>query len=193
MITISGRRVFPKDHQLYVHPGEAPSLEDITIGLSRIPRFAGQTTIKYSVLQHTLVVSELVSKGAKIYALLHDAPEAIVADVPTPWKTESAKIYEEEIMRRICREHGIVWPAPPDLWDEVIRADSWALAAEAYALGYKAAEAFWPFSKWTSHEHEALHRTETWICLGEIMLKQYRNDIASARLTMRSDTRVQPQ
>lgn len=159
MITYSKRRVFPTEYNSFEFPPVAPSLDDIAVGLSRINRFAGQTKHLYSVLQHSFVVSELVSDAARVYALLHDAPECVVSDVPTTWKTDAAREYEFELMRRICLEHNLVWPAPEELWDEVKHIDGVVLAAEAHVLGHNEASVWWPRSKWCEYTYTAEYKT----------------------------------
>ncbi len=62
------------------------TIEVIARGLARQPRFAGQTTGFLSVAEHSLNVAALVRPGLVRAAMLHDAPEAILGDVPTPLK-----------------------------------------------------------------------------------------------------------
>lgn len=136
MITYTGRSVFPENDG-------APSLDDIAVGLGRTARFAGQTKHWYPVLAHTIVVSRLVRPKNRIHALLHDAPEAVVGDVPTPWKTDGARAHEEELLHRIYDELGIDLPRR-GAQNDVKRADRMALAAEAHVLGHAAAQRYWP-------------------------------------------------
>lgn len=188
MISWSGRSVWPHE------PDSAPSIDDIAVGLSRIVRFAGQTDVFYTVLMHTFVVSELVTRDARVYALLHDAPESMVSDVPTPWKTDAARAHEDELMRRICAEQGIAWPPPDDLWCEVMEADAWALEGEAHALGHRAAAEFWPRGEWGSYHFEAEYKTKAYMQAAPRLITQpeeaarlYRERFALAKAHMRSD------
>lgn len=135
MITQSGRDVWPEFG--------APSLDDIAIGLGRICRFAGQTKHWYSVLDHTFVVVDLVAPEYRIHALLHDAPEAVVSDVPSTWKSRAAERNEKLLLERIYREHDLAWPSFAAR-KAVKAADLLALAAEAHVLGHSAAEKYWP-------------------------------------------------
>lgn len=143
MITYTGESVWPKGSE-HGDTG-VPSLYSIGVGLGRMPRFAGQTKILYSVLQHSFVVADLVMPEHRIYALLHDAPEAIVGDVPTAWKTSAAKAHEEDLLKRISESLGIAWPWPRQAIIDVGYADRLALAAEAHVLGHAEAEKWWPF------------------------------------------------
>lgn len=128
MITHSGRSVFPDTTA-------GPSLDDIATGLGRTARFAGQTKRWYPVLAHTIVVARLVRPENRIHALLHDAPEAVVGDVPTTWKTDAAREYEGILLHRIYTELGIDMP-DSDATADVDRADHLALVAEAHVLGH---------------------------------------------------------
>ncbi len=137
MITRTGERVFTNNKI-------APSMESVAVALSRIPRFCGHTQKWYSVFSHTMVVSALmVGTPNMVHGLLHDAPEAVVSDVPTPWKTVAAKKREKMLLRRIYRDLGIELP---DEMEQIAVdvADRAALAAEAHVIGHPAAEEFWP-------------------------------------------------
>jgi hypothetical protein len=121
----------------YLRPKNIP-LEDIALGLSRQPRFVGQTTRPYSVAQHSLLVMELVPYH-KMYALIHDAAEALLCDIPTPAK-EAMRILskgdspydklEDRLYRAICRTVGI----KPKWRVSVKIADSMARPIEASLL-----------------------------------------------------------
>lgn len=158
MITQSGQGIYPKGSE-YHDPAAVPTIEDIACGLGRMVRFAGQTQDYYTVLCHTLTVGEITTPEARIYSLLHDAPESIVADVPATWKTNAAVVRENELMEAICRAHHIAWPPPKDLWEKVKQADAAALGAEAHALGHAQAQQWWPIEKFTTQGHLALHQT----------------------------------
>ena len=69
-------------------------LADIAHGLARVARWNGQTTGEhaFSVAQHSLVVEQLVAATGKdarwqLAALLHDAPEYVIGDMISPFKS----------------------------------------------------------------------------------------------------------
>lgn len=68
--------------------------------------------------------------------------------------------YENEIMGRICEEHGILWPPPRDLWNEVRACDAAALAAEAHMLGHPKAQEYWPTTDFKTREWMAANQTK---------------------------------
>lgn len=71
-----------------IHPD--PSLiciEDIAHALSLLNRFCGHTTVPYTVGQHCIYVSNMVEDPLlRLPALLHDASEAYLQDIPRPIK-----------------------------------------------------------------------------------------------------------
>lgn len=133
MITYTGRQVLPERG--------SPSLFDIGVGLSRIPRWTGCTKTWYNVLSHSFVVGNLLDHEIRVYGLLHDACECIVSDTPSPWKTDSQREYEKMLTRRIYRELNLRMPTREDR-KKIKRADIAALHAEAYALGHPDPEGF---------------------------------------------------
>lgn len=195
MITNSGRGVYPSTHKDFTE-AVAPSLEDIAVGLGRIPRFAGQVPVHYTVLCHTLTVAQITTPAARIYSLLHDAPEAVVSDVPTPWKSMQAIAYEHEIMGRICAEHNILWPPPCDLWDEVRACDAAALAVEAHMLGHPKAQECWPTSDFKTRELMAISQTKINLKLMPHVLEPdnaiavFLSAFTEAKDLMRDDARI---
>ena len=86
MITHSGRRIdLPSPQRGQVHIG------DVAVQLSRIPRFVGATLEPWNVAAHSLHCSALAeadgaSLQAQLSALLHDAHEAYMGDIPSPFK-----------------------------------------------------------------------------------------------------------
>ena len=129
-------------------------ISDIAHGLSRVARWNGQTEGEwaFSVAQHSLLVETLAgSLRAKIphdwclVALLHDAPEYVIGDLITPFKTVMGidyKIFEDRLQSAIHIRFGL--PAIPseDVATLVKRADRVAAHIEAVQLaGFTSEEA----------------------------------------------------
>jgi hypothetical protein len=133
--TISGRRVNP-----FAPAPEDIDLEDIAVALSNQCRFGGHTRRYYSVAQHACIVSDEVlarggDAGAALWALLHDASEAYLIDLPHPIKhrSELGRLYrdaEEGLEEAIRARFGLSGPPPAGV-KEIDRA---VLATERAAL-----------------------------------------------------------
>jgi len=107
--TYSGRFIDPFNPE----PSDI-RIEDIAHALSLQCRFAGHTKRHYSVAQHCLTVVGLVPKWDKLAALMHDASEAYLLDVPTPIKHRIPGYVEAEnkLMKVIAERFGFAWPMP---------------------------------------------------------------------------------
>lgn len=138
--TNSGKRIDLLNPQV-----DQISLADIATGLNNIPRFMGQTKFHYSVLNHSMAVASLVPPEYRLAALLHDAAEAYIGDVPTPLKDMLGDRYRD-VERRIARAIGEYFKCPHDLADlpqSVKDADRIMLVTEHYLLQDKPAEWGW--------------------------------------------------
>ncbi len=104
-------------------------LQDIVVALSHTGRFAGHTRVFWSVLQHSIEVSiEVERLGGdatdQIWALLHDAGEAYLLDIPSPIKPllmfaapgqgVPVEYVEAEfgILQRVAERFGLPFPLP---------------------------------------------------------------------------------
>ncbi|MGN6870234.1 MAG: HD family hydrolase [Solirubrobacteraceae bacterium] len=88
--TVSGRRVNPFDPD-----PEQLDEGDIARALGNLCRFGGHSRVFYSVAQHCVIVSRVVEeRGGDVEdafaALMHDAGEAYLGDMPHPLKHRSA-------------------------------------------------------------------------------------------------------
>lgn len=128
MQTHSGRQFWPIDPR----PDEI-DLEDIAHALSHLCRFAGHVQCFYSVAEHSIRVSYLAwaekqDKRLALAALLHDATEAYVVDVPRPLKRFLSGYAEIEsrvarcVEQRFDLETGILDHPLIKQWDEVLLA-----------------------------------------------------------------------
>src|SRR5690348_91204 len=101
---------------------------DIAVSLSRMPRFMGHSTRFLSVAEHCVNVAEMAPYDLKLTALMHDASEAYLVDIPRPIKPllKGYTELEDKIMRVIADKFGFEWPMPDiikeldtrHLWDE---------------------------------------------------------------------------
>ena len=91
-----------KFHYLSPEPGEI-CIEDIAHALALTCRFGGHCREFYSVAEHSYRVAQLVAGRDKLSALLHDAHEAYLHDVPRPIKADipGYKILADRIQRAI--------------------------------------------------------------------------------------------
>lgn len=110
-------------------------LNDIAFPLSRICRFVGQCKVFYSVAEHSVEVSRLVSKGLTKAALFHDAAEAYLGDVSRPLKRMIPEYpaMEDRVLRSVFEKFEIRWPNESE-WKEIKRADNAMLSTEAFWL-----------------------------------------------------------
>ncbi len=138
---LSGRRLDLLDPS----PGDI-EIEDIAHGLARVARWNGQTYGEhaFSVAQHVLVVEEIASacNGEwpaewRLAALLHDAPEYVIGDLISPFKTAIGldyKAFELRLLDAIHARYGLPRPLPEDVAREIKRADRIAAYFEATGL-----------------------------------------------------------
>jgi 5'-nucleotidase len=96
MQTFTGRSFWPADPR-----PEDIDIVDIAHALSMQPRYGGHCTRFYSVAEHSRLVSEQVElrygkPGLERAALLHDASEAYLVDIPRPVKVSLSNYKELE-------------------------------------------------------------------------------------------------
>lgn len=138
-------------------PVSPVQIADVAWALSHLCRFGGSSTAFYSVGQHSVLVSALVQaaggdKRAQLVALLHDAHEMVLADIPSPVKwgmpqavrdyyTEASNDVDERIRTGLGLHHlgGAAW----DSAETVKRADLMALAIERRDVMVRTKEV-WP-------------------------------------------------
>lgn len=92
----------PKQDQIYI--------ADIASALSKMNRWAGHTRFPYSVAQHSTLMSELCLGPMALQALLHDAAEAYLVDMPSPQKRLIGEPYaklERTFLEAISERFGV--------------------------------------------------------------------------------------
>ena len=140
--TVSGRWVNPFDPDPdQLDPG------DIARALANQCRFGGHSRVFYSVAQHSVIVSRLVEQRGGdtedvFAALMHDATEAYLGDMPHPLKHRSplgaAFKAAEDHLEQAIRDRFRIKPDVP----EIKRADRALLATERRA--FSAETWHWP-------------------------------------------------
>jgi hypothetical protein len=140
--TVSGRWVNPFDPD-----PEQLDAGDIARALANQCRFGGHCRVFYSVAQHSVIVSQLVEQNGggvedAFAALMHDATEAYLGDMPHPLKHRSPlgaafKAAEDDLERAISDRFRV----KPDV-PEIKRVDRALLAAERRA--FSAERWHWP-------------------------------------------------
>lgn len=104
----SGRYVDPLNFKK-----EDASLEDIAHSLGAVSRFTGHTSRRYSVGEHSILCAEICERlhpnrpMLALKALLHDAHEAYLNDIPSPWKPRLLIELGEKPLRYNVRYHEV--------------------------------------------------------------------------------------
>lgn len=92
-------------------------IEDIAHALAQTPRFAGHLPYFYSVAHHSVMCAEEFQNlnmpaGDILAALMHDASEAYLTDIPRPIKKRlpEYKKIEDGLMKVISEKFGFEYP-----------------------------------------------------------------------------------
>lgn len=125
ILTFTGRIFYPMDP----NPADV-DIVDIAHALSNTCRFTGHAREFMSVAQHSVIVSDQLRSDATLalVGLLHDAPEAYLADVSTPIKhaLHNYEGIEMGLWRVIAERFNL-----PDHWLSAVKtADLRSLATE---------------------------------------------------------------
>jgi 5'-deoxynucleotidase YfbR-like HD superfamily hydrolase len=128
-------------------------IEDIAHGLARVARWNGQTTGEhpFSVAQHSLVVEEImahlqpdIEPRWRLAGLLHDAPEYVIGDMISPFKTALGldyRMFEDRLETAIHVRFGLPAKAPSQVKALIKTADRACAYFEATQLaGFSQAE-----------------------------------------------------
>lgn len=121
-------------------------ISDIAHGLARVARWNGQTFGEhaFSVAQHSLLVERIFLQNESsataqdcLIALLHDAPEYVIGDMISPFKSVMGgeyKVIEKRLQQSIHMRFGL--PALPSatLLSKIKKADTIAAYFEATVL-----------------------------------------------------------
>lgn len=115
-------------------------LADIAHGLARVARWNGQTSGShaFSVAQHSMLVEDLMvlqkpgaTKQERLYALLHDAPEYVIGDMISPFKSVIGVSYRE-VEQRLQEAVHLRFSLPPKTPKQLAKSIKQADRASAY-------------------------------------------------------------
>lgn len=104
------------------------SIQDIARGLANTCRFGGQCNGFYSVAEHSVLVSRIAPIGFEYEALMHDAGEAVLGDIPKPLKQllPDYMALERQVDASLAASFDFQYPKS----SEVKKLDYMMLAAE---------------------------------------------------------------
>lgn len=149
------------------------SLKDISTGLSNACRWGNQCPKFYSVAEHSVCVAQRVPQRHRLCALLHDAAEAYLGDVPAPYRDDVIimidgiatpyAVAESRLRDLIFARYGLGSGIPDEVdaadmeqreWEalNVMRGNHVGLmpmeAREAWVRAYRTAAMIRPFVGW---------------------------------------------
>jgi len=135
--TFSGRRFWPLDPK-----PEDVCIEDIAHSLSMLCRYNGHCRSFYSVAEHSIHVQSIMARtpigqfdrGLQLAALLHDASEAYLADVPRPVKPYLTGYKEAEVKVMAVIHHAFGLRDPREYGPLIKPIDTRILVNEAAML-----------------------------------------------------------
>lgn len=110
------------------------AIEDVAHQLALTNRWGGCTREPFSVAQHSCLMVEIVkSTELKKIALLHDATEAYIGDMPRPLKVQSPEFraFEAKAWKAIVQKFGLLVDPEEPLHPEIKKADKLSLKWEA--------------------------------------------------------------
>ena len=112
--TFTGKALYPLDPR-----PEEIDIRDIAHALSMQCRYGGHAKYFYSVAEHCVTLSNLVPPHLAFSALMHDAAEAYLVDVPRPIKSSLGGYREIEagLEAVILPLFGLPFPNPPEVME----------------------------------------------------------------------------
>jgi uncharacterized protein len=112
MQTATGGEFYPLDPR-----ADEINIYDIAASLSKQCRYAGHCLAFYSVAEHCVLMARGAPGDLQLTALMHDASEAYLVDVPRPVKASlpNYDTIEAFLMMRIAERFGFAWPLPAEV------------------------------------------------------------------------------
>src|ERR1035441_4463532 len=124
--TYTKKKVYPLNFKL-----EDVDIFDIAHSLSNECRYSGHCKTFYSVAQHSVLMADFMEKEGNnpeeiFQALLHDASEYVLRDIPRPLKHASEfafyRILEDKVQAMIYEKFGLpeIMLQSVKLWDDIL-------------------------------------------------------------------------
>lgn len=137
-------------------------VRDIAHALGMIVRFNGHVNRFYSVAEHTMMVAKLmqdVTGGNPYEGLMHDATEAYLSDVPSPFKQklQDLKAWDHQMELAMRKQFNL----PETITPECKHADWLALGLEAFYLMPDGGKDYW-YPPGIREEVAGLVATQQW-------------------------------
>ncbi len=112
--TFTGRQFWPLDPR----PTDV-CIEDIAHHLSMQCRYSGAVRRFYSVAEHCCHLAAVAPSHLKLIALMHDAAEAYLVDVPRPIKKSLTVYYDLErgVEQAVATKFGLAHPWHPEVME----------------------------------------------------------------------------
>lgn len=86
------------------------SVKKVATCLGRICRYAGRGENFWPVLLHSFVVADCLPDNLKLFGLLHDQSEALLSDIPSPYKNNELRKVEGKIYAAMSKHQGLRLP-----------------------------------------------------------------------------------
>lgn len=120
----------------------APNVVELAIMCMRQCRFAGSLNRWWPVGMHQILVAEICENicgrsDLVLDCLLHDSPEAVFGDTPSPVKTYERRKHEHALLDRIYKSFSIEQPKDSD-YRVIKAADVLSLLVESQVMGHQA-------------------------------------------------------
>jgi len=127
--TFTGKKFHP-----YAPQADQIDIHDIAHALGMNVRWNGHIKNFYSVAEHSIHVASLVPPRARMWALMHDAAEAYIGDLPKPVKDFMPEFEHCELNIELAIIEKFNIPIDDEIHTLVKTADRWMLHQEGKRL-----------------------------------------------------------
>ncbi len=147
------------------------SIRDLAHHLACTNRFGGATE-PYSVAEHSVRMSFITPSHLRFEALMHDAAEAYIGDMPSPYKRMMPEFQRFEAKLEACIRRAFEMPGDKHP-DSIKYYDNMMLITEARDLGLS----WWNSNKHTDMPEPLDEKIEPWghVAAEERFLERFRD------------------